>query len=125
MIIGHIASGLLVQYCALRSSTDRSKIKNYPSWCTIIGSTLNDIITGIFLLIGIENIRSNPSFKPLGLDLIYIDWTHSFLMIIIWSIIWAIYCHITVNQTNRNNQKVWLYSFIAVMTHLLTDYIVH
>lgn len=72
MIIGHIASGLLVQYCALRSCTDRSKIKNYPSWGTIIGSTLNDIITGIFLLIGIENIRSNPSFKPLGLDLSYL-----------------------------------------------------
>jgi len=89
-----------------------------------MGATLNDMITGVFLLIGIENIRSNPNFKPLGLDLIYIDWTHSFLMITIWSIIWAMYCHVTVNRTSRDNQ-VWLYSFIAVMAHLLTDYIVH
>jgi len=123
MIIGHIACGLLVQYWALRN-IDRSKHRDYPSWCTIFGAILNDIITGVFLLIGIENVRSNPNFKPLGIDLIYIDWTHSFLMIAIWSITWAMYCHVTVNRTNRNNQ-VWFYSFIAVMTHLLTDYIVH
>jgi hypothetical protein len=123
MIIGNITCGLLVQYCALKN-THRSKSRDYPSWCTIIGATLNDIIAGVFLLIEIENIRSNPNFKPLGLDLIYIDMTHSFLMITIWSIIWAMYCHVTVNRTNRDNQ-VWLYSFIAVMTHLLTDHIVH
>ncbi len=86
MIIGHIAFGLLVQYYALRN-IDRSKTRDYPSWCTIIGGTFNDIMTGIFLLIGIENIRSNPDFKPLGLDLVYIDWTHSFVMSTIWSII--------------------------------------
>jgi membrane-bound metal-dependent hydrolase YbcI (DUF457 family) len=123
MIVGHIASGFLVQYYALRN-IDQQKIANYPSWCTIIGATLNDIMTAVFLLLGIERIRSNPNFKPLGLDLIYIDWTHSFLMITIWSIIWAAYCHVTVNRTSRGHQ-VWLYSFIACMTHLLTDYIVH
>jgi ribose/xylose/arabinose/galactoside ABC-type transport system permease subunit len=31
---------------------------------------------------------------------------------------------VTVNRTHRDNQ-VWLYSFIAVMTHLLADFIVH
>lgn len=123
MIIGHIASGLLVQYFAV-NSVDRSKIRHYPSWCTIFGATLNDIMTGIFLLMGIENIRSNPNFKPLGLDLTYIDWTHSFLMILFWSIIWSIYCHITVNLTNTN-RRIWFYSFLSVMSHLLTDYIVH
>ena len=123
MIIGHIASGLVVQYFALQNR-DRSKIRNYPSWCTILGATLNDIITGIFLLFGIERIRSNPNFKPLGLDLIYIDWTHSFLMIAIWSLLWAAFCHVTVNRTSRGHQ-VWFYSFMACMTHLLTDYVVH
>jgi membrane-bound metal-dependent hydrolase YbcI (DUF457 family) len=123
MIIGHIAAGLLVQYYAVRN-IDRSKLGDYPSWSTIIGATLNDIITGVFLIIGIENIRSNPTFKPLGLDLIYIDWTHSFLMITAWAIIWTMYCYLTVNQANRNSQ-VWLYSFIAVLSHLLTDFIVH
>lgn len=124
MIVGHIASGLLVQYFALKNNPQSKTSIDYPSWCTIFGATLNDIITGIFLIIGIENVRSNPQFKPLGIDLIYIDWTHSFLMIIIWAIVWAMYCHVTVNQTHRANQ-VWLYSFLAVMSHLLTDYVVH
>ena len=123
MIMGHFASGLLVQYYALKNNR-RSKADEYPSWCTVFGATLNDTITGVFLLIGIKNIHSNPSFKPLGIDLTYIDWTHSFLMITVWAMIWAVYWHVTVNRTHRDNQ-VWLYSFLAVMAHLLTDYVVH
>lgn len=123
MIVGHIASGLLVQYYALTRSA-WSKTSEYPSWCTVFGATLNDIITGLFVLTGIEKVRSDPSFTPLGFDLTYIDWSHSFLMITVWALIWAMYCHVTVNRTHRNNQ-VWLYSFLAVMAHLPTDYVVH
>jgi hypothetical protein len=64
-IIGRITSGLLVQYYALGNNNDRSKFSNYPSWYTNFGPTLNDILTGVFLFIGIENIRLNPNFKPL------------------------------------------------------------
>ena len=66
MIIVHITLSILVQYFALRN-VNRSKLSDYPSWCTIIDATLNDIITGVLLLFGIENIRSNLNVKPLGL----------------------------------------------------------
>ncbi|UJR37088.1 hypothetical protein I4U23_029792 [Adineta vaga] len=61
MIIGHIASRLVVQYYALKNNYQSKTTSDYPSWCTIFGATLNYIITDVFLIVGIENIRSNPS----------------------------------------------------------------
>ena len=93
MIIGHIGAGLIVQYFALRSNpTNRKLSASIPSWCTIIGATLSDIFTGTFILCGIETIRSNESIKPIGLSLVNIDWSHSFMMIILTSAAWATFC---------------------------------
>ena len=93
MIIGHIGAGLIVQYFALRSNSSNPKLSSsIPSWCTVMGATLSDIITGSLILSGVEIIRSNESITPLGLSLINIDWSHSFFMITLTAGVWATYC---------------------------------
>ncbi|CAF3660305.1 unnamed protein product [Adineta steineri] len=113
MLVGHIACGFLVHYF--------TQPRNKPSWCSILGSTISDILAGIFILFGIEYVRGNPRFTPLGLDLVYIDITHSFLTTLIWAIIWSSFCHIVV----KKKANIRMSSFLAVLSHWIADILVH
>lgn len=93
MIVGHIGAGLLTQYFALRQRNSNPKVQSsIPAWCTLIGATLSDVITGTLALLGIEHVRSNLSIKPIGLSLINIDWSHSVVMTVVSGAIWATFC---------------------------------
>jgi len=118
MITGHIAAGIIIQVVALYTTNENRHI---PSWPILLGATVCDILWGFFLLLGIEKVRPDPSFEPIGLDLVYIDWTHSFVMMFIWATIWATICFRKLNQSKR----IWMWSFVAVLSHLVTDYLVH
>jgi len=126
MIIGHIATGLLVQALA----ANRLGPKAIPSWITVFGSTLNDILIGLFIILGIERVKSNPSLTPLGLEFPFADYSHSWSMIVIWGIIYAYLCSYLVmkNKTiagNTTSNTVWFYGFLSVVVHILADWLVH
>jgi len=122
MIIGHIATGLLVQ--AL--SAGRLGPKAIPIWTTVFGSTLNDILTGLFVLLGLETVKANPKFSPLGLEFTHIDWSHSWSMILIWSLIWASFTTFINHKTKAtDSNSLWYYSMLSVLVHTIADYAVH
>jgi len=124
MIVGHLATGLLVQ--ALSAS--RLGPKSIPSWVTVFGSSFNDMLVGLFILLGIERIKPNSSFTPLGMEFTFADYSHSWSMIVVWSIVWAYFCQYLVKRNKTltvNSMDVWFYAFLSVLAHVAADWLVH
>ena len=128
MIVGHIATGLLV------ASFAPSYV---PVWTMLFGAVINDVLTGIFVLAGIEHVRADTSNKPLGLNFTYIDYSHSILTIILWSLAWAALCSVYASSPSRSSDvatkahsssvapTIFVYSFLAAALHIIADLLVH
>ena len=128
MIVGHVATGLLV--AALAPSY-------VPVWTMLFGAVLNDVLTGVFVLAGIEHVRSDTANKPLGLTFSYIDYSHSILTIVLWSLAWAAFSSVYASSTPRSNDvatkasnssvapTIFFYAFIATALHIVADLLVH
>lgn len=78
MYVGHFASGL-----ALKAAEPRA-----PTWALLVGVGLLDILFGPFVMAGIERATVTPATSP-GFSLDYIDWSHSLLMALVWSVVFA------------------------------------
>lgn len=57
-------------------------------WGILIGVGLLDLLFGPFVLLGIERASLTPGQSP-GFSLDYIDWSHSLLMSLVWSAVYA------------------------------------
>jgi hypothetical protein len=75
---GHFAAGL-----ALKAKEPRA-----PMWGILVGVGLLDLLFGPFVLLGIEQASITPGQSP-GFSLDYIDWSHSLLMSLVWSGLYA------------------------------------
>jgi hypothetical protein len=76
--VGHLAAGL-----AIKAHEPRT-----PTWALLVGVGLLDILFGPFVLAGIERASVTPSVSP-GFSLDYIDWSHSLVMSLVWSVLFA------------------------------------
>lgn len=80
MYFGHFAVGIAL----------KAKFKDVPLLPIILGAGFLDVINGTLVAIGIEKVTPNLQALPyLYFDLTFIDWDHSLLMAIIWSLIWG------------------------------------
>jgi hypothetical protein len=78
MYAGHFAAGL-----ALKAKEPRA-----PMWGILIGVGLLDLLFGPFVLMGWERASVTPGISP-GFSLDHIDWSHSLVMSVIWSALYA------------------------------------
>jgi membrane-bound metal-dependent hydrolase YbcI (DUF457 family) len=80
-----------------------------------------NLVWPFFTLAGIENFRIDPgntAFTPI--DFYDYPWTHSFVMALVWSALWAIGCRLT--------KKPWSDALIvgaAVLSHWVLDFVTH
>lgn len=57
-------------------------------WGILIGVGLLDLLFGPFVLVGLERASVTPGASP-GFSLDHIDWSHSLVMSVVWSVLYA------------------------------------
>jgi len=107
MYVGHFAAGLAI----------KAREPKAPTWALLVGVGLLDILFGPLVLAGIERVTVTPSVSP-GFSLDYIDWSHSLVMSIVWSTLFAA-------AFVRYGRRVMLAIGFAVFSHFLLDLPMH
>lgn len=108
MYFGHFAVGMAL----------KAKYKEIPLVPIILGAGFLDVINGILVAIGVEKVTPNLKTLPyLYFDLTFIDWDHSLLMAIIWSLLWG--CLFI------NNKKIALIAALSCFLHFVADLPMH
>lgn len=80
---------------------------------------LIDVLDGVFIMAGANHVEPNLDAGPyLFFDLVFIDWDHSLLMAVIWSIVWGL-------LFLRNGWATAALAFCAAISHWLTDLPLH
>jgi membrane-bound metal-dependent hydrolase YbcI (DUF457 family) len=107
MFAGHFAAGFAI----------KARVPQAPTAALLVGVTLLDLIFAPLVLLGIERITPAPGFAP-GFSLDFIDWSHSLLMALIWSLLFAA-CFF------RRGRIVMLAIAAAVFSHFVLDWLMH
>lgn len=107
MYAGHFAAAVTI----------RAKEPAVPFWGLLIGAGLLDLLFGPFVLFGIEHASVTPDVSP-GFTLDYIDWSHSLVMAIVWSVAYAA-------LFLKRGRRVAAIMGLAVFSHFLLDLPMH
>lgn len=108
MYAGHFACG--VALWAVRPRT--------PAWVPLVGIGVLDLLNGAGVAAGLERISPAPS-EPLGIQLDFIDWDHSLVMALVWSVAFA------AAVGWRYGRSVALIGGLAVFSHFVGDVLLH
>jgi len=111
MFIGHFAFGLAAK-----------AIDKKPSLGTLfLASQFVDLLWPIFLLIGLERVKIDPGITAvMPLNFIYYPFSHSFLGVLIWSILFGL-----IYFSFKKNIKSSILLGSLVMSHWVLDLITH
>jgi hypothetical protein len=108
MLAGHFAIGLAI----------KARRPEIPALPIMIGVGIIDIVSGFFLLAGLDRVTPNLSRGPyLFYDLTYIDWDHSLLMAMVWSLLWG--------AVFIKNKPVAIVAALAAFSHFVADWPFH
>lgn len=107
MYAGHFAAGLAI----------KARAPEAPTWGLLLGVGLLDLLFGPFVLMGWERVTLTPGVAP-GFSLDYIDWSHSLLMSLVWSVAYAL-CFL------RRGRTIALAMGVAVFSHFVLDWFMH
>lgn len=108
MVVGHFAIGMAM----------KAAKHEVPAWPIMIGVGFIDILFGFFTVLGIDKVTANLGAGPyLFFDLTYIDWNHSLLMAIVWSLAWG--------ALFWKNRTVAICAAVAAFSHFLADWPLH
>lgn len=107
MYAGHFAAGLAL----------KAKEPQAPLWGILVGVGLLDLLFGPFVLFGIERVAVTPDISP-GFSLEFIDWSHSLLMSVVWSVLFAL-------LFLKKGKTVATVMGLAVFSHFVLDLPMH
>ena len=107
MYAGHFAAAL-----ALKAAEPKA-----PTWGILLGVGLLDLLFGPFVLIGIEQVSLTPDTPP-GFSLDFIDWSHSLVMALVWSSLFAV-------LFLRRGRRIAGVMGAAAFSHFLLDLPMH
>ena len=86
-------------------------------WGILLGVGLLDLLFGPFVLLGLERVTLTPLISP-GFSLDYIDWSHSLVMSVVWSVLFgALFV--------RWGRRVAVVMGIAAFSYFLLDLPMH
>jgi membrane-bound metal-dependent hydrolase YbcI (DUF457 family) len=105
---GHFACGVALWAVRLRT----------PAWVPLVGIGVLDLLNGAGVAAGIERISPAPG-EVLGISLDYIDWDHSLVMALVWSLAYA------ALVGWRHGRDVALIGGLAVFSHFVADVLMH
>jgi len=104
---GHFAAGL-----AIKATQPKA-----PSWAVLLGVGFLDVLFGVFVMLGVERVTTTPGVSP-GFRLDFIDWSHSFVMSLVWAAIFSVFFW-------QRGRAVVLAVGFAVFSHFLLDWPMH
>lgn len=107
MYAAHFAAGLAL----------KAKEPAAPLWGILVGVGLLDLLFGPFVLLGIEHVSLTPEISP-GFTLDHIDWSHSLVMAVVWSVAFGLFFV-------RAGSRVAGVMGIAAFSHYLLDLPMH
>lgn len=108
MYVGHFAIGMAL----------KAKYPDVPTLPILLGVGFLDILDGLFVILGWNLVTPNPQALPyLYFDLTFIDWDHSLLTAIFWSLVWAAFF--------LKDKRVAVIAGIACFSHFLADWPMH
>jgi hypothetical protein len=107
MYAGHFAAGLVL----------KTRVPHAPTWGLMAGVGVLDILFGPFVLLGLERVSITPGVSP-GFSLDYIDWSHSLLMSVVWSAVYAAFFW-------PRGRAIAVAMGVAVFSHFVLDLVVH
>lgn len=107
MYAGHFAMALAL----------KARRPEAPTWGLLLGAGFLDILFGPFVLLGIERASLTPGRAP-GFSLDFIDWSHSLLTSLGWSVLLAA-------AFWRRGRAVAAMMGLAVFSHFLLDLPMH
>ena len=114
MLVGHYSAAFAAKAMAPR----------VPLWTLFLAVQFVDILWALFILVGIENARLDPSLASNALDLYDMPYTHSLLATVLWAAVagglgWALF---------RKRGEGWVIALAVtacVVSHWVLDYLVH
>ena len=107
MYAGHFAAAM-----AMKAKEPRT-----PSWVLFLGVGVLDLLFGVFVPLGIERITMTPGVSP-GFRLDFIDWSHSLVMSLLWSVVFAAFFF-------RRGAVIAAWAGLAVFSHFVLDLLMH
>ncbi|PPU21210.1 hypothetical protein [Xanthomonas arboricola] len=108
MYVGHFAIGLAL----------KARFPSTPTLPLLLGVGFLDILDGLFIMLGWDLVTPNLAAGPyLFFDLTFIDWDHSLLAAVVWSVVWAGFFW--------KDRRVAVLAFIASFSHFLADWPMH
>ncbi len=107
MYAGHFASALIL----------KARYPETPTWVPLLGVAFLDLLFGPFVLAGIERVTMTSGISP-GFRLDHIDWSHSLVMSILWSVLFAA-------LFLRRDKRLAAVAGVAVFSHYLLDWVMH
>jgi hypothetical protein len=111
MFIGHFGFALAAKRLAPRTSLG-----------TLVGAAqLLDLVWPLFVLLGIEEVRVAPgdtAFTPL--EFVRYPWTHSLLMVVMWSLAFAL----VYRARGGGSRGAWVLGGL-VLSHWVLDFVAH
>lgn len=111
MFIGHFGAGLAGKKVAPR-----------PSLGTMfLAAQLLDLVWPILILTGVEKVRIVPGISAAApLDFVYYPYTHSLLMVLIWSLAFGMIYYLI-----KKNSNGAIVLGLLVLSHWVLDLLVH
>ncbi len=107
MYAGHFAAAMAM----------KGRMPKAPTWGLLLGVGVLDFLFGLFVLLGIEKVRVTPGLSP-GFSLDFIDWSHSLLMSVVWSVLFGL-------LFLRAGRSVAVIMGLAVFSHFVLDIVMH
>jgi len=108
MYVGHFAIGLAI----------KARYPKVPALPIMMGVGFLDLLDGIFILLGFNTVTPNLASGPyLFFDLTFIDWDHSLLAALFWSVIWGLLF--------IKHRAVAAVAALAAFSHFIADWPMH
>lgn len=108
MYVGHFAIGLAI----------KARYPKVPALPIMMGVGFLDLLDGIFILLGFNTVTPNLASGPyLFFDLTFIDWDHSLLAALFWSVIWGLLF--------IKHRAVAAVAALAAFLHFIADWPMH
>lgn len=108
MYVGHFAIGLAI----------KARYPKVPALPIMMGVGFLDLLDGIFILLGFNTVTPNLASGPyLFFDLTFIDWDHSLLAALFWSMIWGLLF--------IKHRAVAAVAALAAFSHFIADWPMH
>lgn len=107
MYAGHFGAGLAI----------KARKPDAPTAGLLVGAVFLDLLFGVLVMAGLERVRMTPGTSP-GFSLDSIDVSHSLVMAIVWSVLFAL-------AFRGRDWEVRLALGCAVFSHFTLDFLVH